>query len=74
MEITIKDGTKKRSGAAPATGITTTEQFLDALIITICVESQLKDKLTLEIDMTGLNREELMAKAIALMRCSNIAT
>ena len=75
MEITIKAPRGPRSGAKPAEGIQTHLDFISALLMTIAVESDNKNKkLTLEIDMNGIDKDLLMQAVLALRRCSNIAT
>ncbi len=42
--------------------------------MTLAIESQTENKIVLEIDVSGLDKKELMKAVLALQRCSNIAT
>lgn len=44
------------------------------MILTVLLEASTTDKFTLEIDMTGIDKKQLMEAVLALQRCSNIAT
>jgi hypothetical protein len=74
MAITIIEPRGPRTGATPIDGVKTPKELLTSLIVTLAIESQTENKIVLEIDVSGLDKKELMKAVLALQRCSNIAT